>query len=333
VEAEKQKAKKKQLAEAVHAFEAESDGDLALTVGDIVVVTKAKEGEAWWKGYIQGNKKTKGHFPASFVQLLEPELEPEPEPAPSLAPQSGTGTESLFATTGPAAGAGDDWLTKMSSALDGMENSVVASGEMESINASSIGGPGTASPFMDQPSSARTAVAPTLALPSKAERKSLFDRMDVNGNGALSLAEIDKAIEDGTLPAALTAGDTASDYNHKPAIMRAYRAADTSSDGFVQRKEFSKLLAYIVYFNNLWDTFDAMDENHDHRLSQEEFASGCERVGLALSSTELREEFQRCDVDGGGFVLFHEFCSWCVEQSLRLRVSTDEYAEGSVSQR
>jgi hypothetical protein len=76
---------KKQLAEVVHNFEAESDGDLALTVGDIVVLTKAKEGEAWWKGYIQGNKKVKGLFPASFVQVLEP----EPAPAPAPPPQSG----------------------------------------------------------------------------------------------------------------------------------------------------------------------------------------------------------------------------------------------------
>ena len=84
VEAVKQTSKK-QLAEAVHNFEAESDGDLALTVGDIVVLTKAKEGEAWWKGYIQGNKKAKGLFPASFVQVLEP----EPVPAPAPPPESG----------------------------------------------------------------------------------------------------------------------------------------------------------------------------------------------------------------------------------------------------
>ena len=84
VEAVKQTSKK-QLAEVVHNFEAESDGDLALTVGDIVVLTKAKEGEAWWKGYIQGNKKVKGLFPASFVQVLEP----EPAPAPAPPPQSG----------------------------------------------------------------------------------------------------------------------------------------------------------------------------------------------------------------------------------------------------
>jgi len=72
-----ERQQQKRLAEVVHNFEAESDGDLALTVGDIVVLTKAKEGEAWWKGYIQGNKKVKGLFPASFVQVLEPEPVPE----------------------------------------------------------------------------------------------------------------------------------------------------------------------------------------------------------------------------------------------------------------
>ena len=83
------------------------------------------------------------------------------------------------------------------------------------------------------------------------------------------------------------------------------------------------------------DSFDAMDGNHDHRLSQEEFAAGCERAGFALSSTEVSEEFRRCDADGGGFVLFHEFCSWCAEQSLQLRVSLDESGKEarSVSQR
>ena len=86
----------------------------------------------------------------------------------------------------------------------------------------------------------------------------VFFRIDNNGNGGLSLAEIDKAIIDGSIPAAL-GGDTTV-YDHKPAILRAYKAADTSGDGFIERREFGKLLAYIVYFNNLWDTFDPMDE-------------------------------------------------------------------------
>ena len=36
--------------------------------------------------------------------------------------------------------------------------------------------------------------AVVLAMPSKQERAKLFRRMDANGNGGLSLAEIDKAV-------------------------------------------------------------------------------------------------------------------------------------------
>ena len=58
--------------------------------------------------------------------------------------------------------------------------------------------------------------------PTKAEREALFKRMDYNGNGALSLAEIDKAVLE------LYPG-----FDNKPALMRAYKAADVSADGFV----------------------------------------------------------------------------------------------------
>ena len=62
-------------------------------------------------------------------------------------------------------------------------------------------------------------------MPSAAERRVAFDRMDVNGNGGLSLAEIDKAIIE-LYPA----------FNHKPALMRAYKAADRDDSGFITRR-------------------------------------------------------------------------------------------------
>eukprot|EP01043_Picozoa_sp_COSAG02_P093628 COSAG02_NODE_30130_length_556_cov_1.757112_1_plen_44_part_10 len=40
------------------------------------------------------------------------------------------------------------------------------------------------------------------------------------------------------------------DFDHKPALMRAYHAADVSHDGFIERSEFKNLLKYLVYFNN-----------------------------------------------------------------------------------
>lgn len=45
-------------------------------------------------------------------------------------------------------------------------------------------------------------------------------------------------------------------FNHKPALMRAYKAADRDGDGLVERREFRRLLHYLVYFNDLWDMFE-----------------------------------------------------------------------------
>ena len=89
-----------------------------------------------------------------------------------------------------------------------------------------------------------------MLMPAAAERRAAFDRWDNNGNGGLSLAEIDKAIV-----------ELYPEFDHKPALMRAYKAADKSGDGFIERREFKKLLHYLVYFNDLWDEFEKIDSD------------------------------------------------------------------------
>ena len=83
-------------------------------------------------------------------------------------------------------------------------------------------------------------VAP-LVMPDKAARGKLFHEIDVNGNGGLSLAEIDKAVVSGQIGKAMHCPD----FNHKPALMRAYKAADTDGDAFIERREFFKLLKCV----------------------------------------------------------------------------------------
>lgn len=138
-----------------------------------------------------------------------------------------------------------------------------------------------------------------LNLPTKEERDAAFRRIDCNGNGTLSLAEIDKAVI-----------EIWPRFDHKRALMRAYKAADRNKDGFVERNEFRLLLKYILYFNRLWDEFDAIDMNHDHRLDMHEFYRGCGQIGLKLSEAEARHAFDTMDRNHGGYVLFDEFCSW-----------------------
>ena len=146
------------------------------------------------------------------------------------------------------------------------------------------------------------AVSPAVqdfAMPTKEERDAAFRRMDYNGNGTLSLAEIDKAVV-----------EIWPRFNHKRALMRAYKAADRNNDGFVERREFRLLLKYILFFNRLWDEFDAIDTNHDHRLDVDEFRKGCLQIGLQLSDAEAQRAFESMDDNHGGCVLFDEFCSW-----------------------
>ena len=64
-----------------------------------------------------------------------------------------------------------------------------------------------------------------------------FKEFDDHPNGILSLAEIDKAL-------LIVAPDLGKD---KPAIMRAYKAADVSQDGFISKKEVHSILLSLSF--------------------------------------------------------------------------------------
>ena len=66
-------------------------------------------------------------------------------------------------------------------------------------------------------------------LHDKDERDELFSRIDGNGNGLLSLAEIDGFVK----------AEYPGQFHHQ-AVMRAYKAADVSKDGMIERPEFFK---------------------------------------------------------------------------------------------
>ena len=149
------------------------------------------------------------------------------------------------------------------------------------------------------PTQAATAL---LTLPDEKQRDALFSRIDCNGNGGLSLAEIDKACV-----------ELWPHFNNKPALMRAYKSADRNGDGFITRREFKKLLQYIIYFTGLWDKFESIDTDGDRRLSLEEFIVGSAMVGHPLSPTEARTAFQAMDDNGGGVV---SCCRACAANAL-----------------
>lgn len=153
-----------------------------------------------------------------------------------------------------------------------------------------------------------------IEIPDKQTAMKLFDQLDENASGKLSLAELDKGVV--TL---------FPEYNHKPALMAAYKACDSSGNGFVERKEFGYFLRYLVYYNNLWSVFMAIDEDGDRRISKEEFHAAADK--LELSSKEATVVFEEIDVNGGGMILFDELIHYMATNNNKSTWGTDDLEE------
>jgi len=100
-------------------------------------------------------------------------------------------------------------------------------------------------------------------------RKKLFKSFDPNGNGYLSLAEIEKGIRDVL--------ELENIFNCKPAIFRAYKHAKNYSKkggiagDYVEYKEFRIFLLALRQFFEYYEAFDTIDTSNDRRITLDEF--------------------------------------------------------------
>eukprot|EP00665_Eupelagonemidae_sp_cell47_P002141 gene2142-689_t len=99
----------------------------------------------------------------------------------------------------------------------------------------------------------------TLSPEHKALRKEYWAKLDFNGNGYLSLAEIDKGMRDVLQISAI--------YSAKPVMMRAFHAAKGAvatksrlGPDYVERgKEFRLLMLYLRHYFELYIMFNRID--------------------------------------------------------------------------
>ena len=93
----------------------------------------------------------------------------------------------------------------------------------------------------------RTAMA-DYPVPAREELHKLWERFDYNGNGLLSLAEIDKLVR-----------EEYPQYDDKQALLRAYKFADQDGSGFITKNEFATLVRSLAYFKALAEEFREVD--------------------------------------------------------------------------
>lgn len=98
-------------------------------------------------------------------------------------------------------------------------------------------------------------------------RAALFSKMDINANGYLSLAEIDKGIRD--------VFEIPELFESKPVLIRAYTAAckklvnpSPIEDNLVTRGIFKFLVIYLRFYYELWIDFQSMQLDKDRRISE-----------------------------------------------------------------
>jgi Ca2+-binding EF-hand superfamily protein len=148
--------------------------------------------------------------------------------------------------------------------------------------------------------------------PSKQRRRDLFARWDVNENGCLSLAEIDRGLH-------TTLGLEEID-GSKPVIMRAFTAARDANrrtrpeakrrDDYVERDEFRLLMCYLRIYFEIFVAFNRVDASFDGRISLDEFKRALALLnawGVRVSEAHAEAEFAKIDENGGGSILFDEF--------------------------
>jgi len=160
-----------------------------------------------------------------------------------------------------------------------------------------------------------------------ARRRQLFTQADGNGNGILSLAEIDKLVR-----TELGIGDIGPTFI-APVLMRAYQVARNYKKGAdmttmtgmkaalaldkanlqeatVDRREFRVLLVYLQKYLALYQAFQKIDTNFDGRIEPQEFQDA-QKENIVDSNVS----FEEIDADGGGMVLFDEFAAFFIARA------------------
>jgi len=160
-----------------------------------------------------------------------------------------------------------------------------------------------------------------------AKRTKMFKDFDPNGNGFLSLAEVDKGIRD-----VLKLPDI---FSIKQVIMRAFQAAKDSvknkskhSDDYIERNEFRYLLCYLRQYFEYHEMFEKVNTDHDKYIDYDEFVAAIptfEKWGVKVTDPE--KTFAKIDTDKGGRIRFDEFCHWAIQNNLDIDTD-DDFEDG-----
>jgi Ca2+-binding EF-hand superfamily protein len=159
-------------------------------------------------------------------------------------------------------------------------------------------------------------------------RQVIFSQFDMNSNGYLSLAEVDKGVRDVlNLPEL---------FELKPVLIRAFTAAKTKlktknshGDDYVSKAEFRYLLIYLRQYYTLWQEFEKIEVNGDRRVSVTEFNNGAPflQKAMGIRIKNPTETFQQLlkKHNEVSHITFTDFCDWAIAEHFKLHSDRDDH--------
>ena len=143
-----------------------------------------------------------------------------------------------------------------------------------------------------------------IVVPGPASVHEIFLRLDTAGQNQLSLNEVAQGVT-----------ELWPSFDDAPALMRAYRAADSTGDGWISADDFQLLLGYLAFFHHRWPLFNELDEEYDGKIPLTPVRDHCVALGLAQPGDEgalatIEAMFTELDPHDKGWVAFEEFCSF-----------------------
>ena len=157
----------------------------------------------------------------------------------------------------------------------------------------------------------------------RTKRRQLWNAIDMNGNGYISLAEFDRGVRDVlNLPKI---------FSLKKVLIRAFNAAKNKikgkskhSDDYVEWLEFRILLVYLRQYFEYYVMFCRIDTSDDFKVDINEFKKAIptlEKWGVKI--TDPVEEFKKIDNNNSGSIMFDEFCEYAIKKNLDLEDDDD----------
>ena len=157
----------------------------------------------------------------------------------------------------------------------------------------------------------------------RAKRKKMWDAIDMNKNGYVSLAEFDRGVRDVlNLPQI---------FSLKKVLMRAYQASKAKIKGkakyskdYVEWLEFRILLVYLRQYFEYYVMFCRIDTSDDFKVNLQEFKKALptlEKWGIKMKNPEA--EFKKIDRNNSGSIMFDEFSEFAIKKNLDLEDDDD----------